>query len=132
MCAASPARSTRPRRYSLACRVASVNELTQSALPPDMSSPVSRCQAAATSSKPGVLLRSAGGAPCSHTMIRSTPSASGAAITIPAGTRSPRNRGGIEQPTTSARYMPRVASVPGKEKPAVLRTRLCPPSAPTR
>nr|BFE73884.1 hypothetical protein GCM10020092_071850 [Actinoplanes digitatis] len=132
MCAASPASSTRPRRYSPTCRVASVKELTHFALPAWIDSPVMRSQASATSAKLGVEERSSAGVPCSQTMIRSTPSPSGAAITMPPGSRSPRKRGRRSQPTTSARYMPRVAGIPGKSKPPALRTPLCPPSQPTR
>ncbi len=51
MCAASPARKTRPWRYRSAWRLTSVVELTHSGVAPLTSSPVRRCQVWATSSK---------------------------------------------------------------------------------
>ena len=45
---------------------------------------------------------------------------------------SPIIRGRISQPVTSARYISRSASQPGKSKPASLLTLLRPPSQPAR
>lgn len=112
--------------------MASLKKLTHSAPPCEMSSPVIDCQAAATSSKETDSPLARAGALSGQTMIRSTPGASGAAITMPLLSRSPRKRGRSSQPVTSARNIARVAEVPGKSNPAASRTTLRPPSAPTR
>ncbi len=131
MCALSPTSSTRPLRYCSAWRAESVKELIQRARPWWIDSPVSFSQVSASSSNVGVG-PSGGGAMSSWMVMRSTPSSSRAAMTMPLVTRSPMYRGRTSAPMMSARYMPRVGAVPGKSMPARRRMRLLPPSQPTR
>lgn len=132
MWAESPERKMRPRRYSVACRVASPKEDTQTGSACEMSSPVSRCQAFATSCQVGGASRRRGGVPRSHTISRVEPPGSGPTITMPPSRVSPIMRGARVMPLTSARNISKVAAVPGNSKPAALRTVERPPSQPTR
>ncbi|CAO0831264.1 hypothetical protein SMICM17S_12926 [Streptomyces microflavus] len=116
----------------MACRVASPNEETQTGSACEMSSPVSRCQASATSFQLGGVSRRCGGVPRSQTISRVVPPGSGPTITMPPARVSPIMRGARVMPLTSARNISMVAAVPGKSNPAALRTVERPPSQPTR
>ncbi len=107
-------------------------ELTQTGSPCEMSLPVRRFQASATSWYVGGVSRRCGGVPRSQTMRRVTPPGSGPIITMPPGRVSPIMRGSRSSPFTSARNISSVEAVPGKSKPSALRTMLRPPSQPTR
>lgn len=131
MCAASPASSTRPRRYVVTWRVASPKQLTHTGSACAIDSPVSRSQAAATSANSGGDVRLRGGVPRSHTTILVTPPGRGPTITMPPDSVCPVIRGASSTPLTSARNISMVAAVPGKSKPAAPRTVLRPPSHPT-